>query len=88
MYQRPFAYPPPGGVQVEEVSGMVLSWLVPTHRPTDSDVEEGQDEDVASLGATSAVAPPYDMPHRSSAEVIDSGQWERLGPTRQPPDPG
>jgi len=67
---------------------VLLSWSVPIHRPSDNDVPEGQDEDVVDLAATPALAYPSDLPHRSSAEVIDSRQPERLRPTRQPRAPG
>ena len=82
------------GLATLGVLTVLLSWWVPVHRPTDKgvqegdvpegDVQEGQDEDVADLAATPALAYPSDLPHQSPPEVIDSRQRERLGPTRQP----
>jgi hypothetical protein len=76
---------------------VLLSWSVPIHRTTDNDVQDsrdvqdnqdGQDEEVVDLAAAPPSQAPSDMPHRSSAEVIDSRQWGRAGPTRPPPTPG
>jgi hypothetical protein len=70
---------------------VLLSWSVPIHRTTDNDVQDSQDsqdEEVVDLAAAPPSQAPSDMPHPSSAEVIDSRQWGRAGPTRPPPTPG
>jgi hypothetical protein len=66
---------------------VLLSWSMPIHRTTDNDVQDSQDEDVVDLAAPPPSQSPSDMPHRSSAEVIDSRQWGRAGPT-PPSTPG
>lgn len=67
---------------------VLLSWPVPIHRTTDNDVQDSQDEDVVDLAAPPPPQASSDLPHRSSAEVIDSRQWGRAGPTGPPPTPG
>jgi hypothetical protein len=67
---------------------VLLSWSVPIHRPTDNDVQDSQDDDAVDLAAPPLSQSPSDLPHRPSAEVIDSRQWGRAGPTRPPPNPG